>query len=94
MQLGCSHLSEIVRSVIDNAILVGGDKSIPTSLTLFTLLQSILNDSSFHNVAYSDLGHSGLVSGIFWNDNYHIQLSEKRKDNDNIDYYELIIAKN
>ena len=89
-----SYFSEFVYSVIYDTILVGSDKSIPSSLTLFALLQSILNNSSFHRVAYYDLGHSSTVSGLFSYGNYHIQLSEKGDGNSEFSHYELIIADN
>ena len=56
-------------------------------------MQSVLKNSSIHSTSYSDLKHSDIIAGLFVKDNqYYLQLTVKRNENDEFDYYELIIA--
>ena len=53
----------------------------------------MLKNSSIHSTSYSDLKHSDIIAGLFVKDNqYYLQLTVKRNENDEFDHYELIIA--
>ena len=62
-------------------------------ISLFTVLQSMVNNPSFYSIVYSGL-QSGYAKGVFEITNYHFQLIDKRNENGEFDHYELIIADN
>ena len=88
-------MSKFVNSIIQNATSpIVDDDSTFTSLTLFTLLQSISNNYSCQFVAYYDLGYFDVGNGLFEIGDFHIQLSGKQNEKGEFSHYELIIADN